>query len=117
MADATTVSDHSDSAAERASKKSIIARSIVDSLHFIALIASYNNHFANYTIQSSKASRRFRFLVDAGEIKFVGMRVSECVYVCVCVCVYALARPPMRVVEKQGKNENVVRLELCSAER
>jgi hypothetical protein len=54
MADETTVSDHSDSAAERASKKSRTARSIVDSLHLSTVIASYNNHFANYSIGRSK---------------------------------------------------------------
>jgi hypothetical protein len=57
MADATTVSYHSDSAAERTSKKSRTARSIVDSLHLSTLIASYNSHFANYSIGRSKTTQ------------------------------------------------------------
>jgi hypothetical protein len=57
MADATTMSDHSDSAAERASKKSRTARSIVDSLHLSTLISSYDNHFANCSSGRSKTTQ------------------------------------------------------------
>jgi hypothetical protein len=89
MADATTLSDHSDSAAERArSRESLAAHWTPSTLAH----SPYNNHFANYSIKSPNASRRVRFPVDAGVIKLcVCACVCVCVRVCVRVCVHASA--------------------------